>query len=132
MLILLVVFVVIILVAGALSYLLTPTPPNVTITGINFQSPDDACGLNGATDPNWYNTTASQSLTLSYELSGSNTTAGGTAACQITSVSTTTPGFSITGANVPLAIPANSTQILSFTVNPPGSAFSGVLTIVLT
>ena len=130
--IVLVVFVVIILVAGVVAYLLTPAPANVTITGVNFQSPDNACGLDGATDPSWYNTTAGQSVILSYDITGNNTTAGGTAACSINTVTTTTAGFSISGANVPLQVPVNSTQILSFTVNPPGSSFTGVLTLVLT
>lgn len=139
LLIILVVFVVAILVVGVVSYLLVPSPANVTVTGINFQSPDNACGLNGATDPNWYNTTTGSSFELSYYISGVNVTynisghpVNGTAACEISSVSTTTSGFSISGANVPLAIAANSTESLSFTVNPPGSAFTGVMTIVIT
>ena len=131
-LIILVVFVVVILVTGVALYFLAPAPANVQVTGINFQSPDDACGLNGATDPSWYNTTVGQSFALSYEISGNNTTAGGTAACQITAVTTPTAGFGISGADVPLQILANTSQIFSFTVNPPGSSFTGVLTIVLT
>jgi hypothetical protein len=126
------VFVVIILVVGVVAYLFIPAPASVEITGINFQSPDDACGLDGAVDPSYYNVTAGQSFSLSYELSGNNTTSGGTAACEVNSVSTSTSGFSISDANVPLAIPENSTQILSFTVNPPGSSFTGVLTLILT
>jgi len=128
----LVIVVVIILVVGVVSYFLIPTAANVEITGVNFQSPDNVCGLDGAYDSAYYNATAGQSFTLEYDISGNNTTSGGTAACEITSVSTPTAGFSISGANVPLAIPANSTQLLSFTVNPPGSAFTGVLTLVLT
>ena len=134
-----VVFVVVLLVFGAISYLLAPpsaSGPAVTITGINFSSPDDACGLDGAVDPTWYNTTAGQSFSLSYEISGNVTGnvsgVNTTAPCQISTLYTTTPGFNITGANVPLAVPANSTQLLGFTVNPPNSAFTGVLTLVLT
>lgn len=133
MLIVLVIFVVLILVAGVVYYLLAPAPANVEITGVNFQSPDNACGLNGAVDPSWYNTTTGTSLVLSYEIGGPNATSWtGTLPCTIASVNTTTAGFSITGANTPLHIPANATQILSFTVNPPGSAFTGALTLVLT
>jgi len=132
-LIVLVVFVVLILVAGVVSYLLIPAPASVEITGVNFQSPDNACGLEGATDTSWYNTTTGTSFVLSYLISGPNATSwNGTLACEISSINTTTAGFSITGANVPLSIPANSTQTLAFTVNPPGSAFTGVLTLVLT
>lgn len=133
MLIILVVFVVIILVVGVVAYFLLPAPPAVEITGVNFESSDNACGLNGAVDTSWYNTTAGSSFGLSYVISGPNATAWtGTLACTINTVGTTTSGFSITGADTPLNIPANLTQILSFTVNPPGSAYAGALTIVLT
>jgi len=120
-LIVLVVFVVVILVAGVVSFLLAPTPANVEITGINFQSSDNTCGFGGAFDPNYYNTTAGTSFSISYYVTGNNSTAG-TGACEIHSVTTSTPGFSISGANLPLVVLANSTQILTFTVNPPGSA----------
>lgn len=131
-LIIFVVLVVVLLVAGVVSYLLTPAPANIVIAGINFQSPDNACGFNGAYDPNYYNTTAGSSFSISYDVSGVNVTGGGTAACTITTVTTSTPGFSISGANVPLSIPVNSTQIFTFTVNPPGSAWTGTLTVILT
>ena len=132
-LIVLVVLVVVILVAGVISYLLAPSPPNVEIAGVNFQSPDNACGLNGAFDSGYYNTTAGTSITLSYDLTGPNSTSGnGTLACMIFTVTTTTPGFSISGANVPLSVPANATQIFTFTVNPPGNAWTGTLTVVVT
>jgi hypothetical protein len=134
-----VVFVVILLVFGVIAYLFAPAStsgPAVTVTGINFTSSDNACGLNGAVDPTWYNTTAGEAFSLSYSISGNVTGnvsgVNTTAPCQITTISTTTPGFSISGANVPLAVPANATQLLGFTVNPPNSAFTGVLTLVLT
>jgi hypothetical protein len=134
-LVIIVVFIAILLVFGVVAYLLVPAPSSaiVEVTGINFQSPDNACGLNGAVDTSDYNTTAGVSFTLSYTLSGPNATSGGgTTACTISTVSTTTSGFSISGANVPLSIPANSSQVFSFTVNPPGTAWTGTLTIVLT
>jgi hypothetical protein len=138
-LLIIVVFVVILLVFGVIAYFLAPAPasgPTVTVTGINFTSSDNACGLNGAVDPTWYNTTAGQSFSLSYDISGNVTGnvsgVNTTAPCEIHTLSTTTPGFNITGANVPLSVPANKTQVLGFTVNPPNSAFTGVLTLVLT
>jgi len=132
-LIIIVTFVVLILVLGVVAYFLFPAPAGVEITGVNFQSVDNACGLNGAVDTSWYNTTAGQSFGLSYDITGPNATAGnGTLACTISSVMTTTPGFSITGADTPLSIAANSSQILSFTVNPPGTAYTGALTLTLT
>ena len=135
-LIALVVIIVIIVVIAVIAYLLAP--PAVTITGVNFQSADNACGLNGGSDPTQYNESAGQSFSLSYSILGPSVSYGnasipnGTAACEIQTLTTTTPGFSISGANVPLSIPVNASQILSFNVNPPGSAYTGVLTIFLT
>ncbi len=126
------VVVAVILVVGVIVFLLPPAPgASVTVTGIAVSSPDDACGLNGATDDG-FNATVGQSIQFTYDISGNSTISGGTAACTIESVSTTTPGFSVTGANVPLSIPANSIQQLSFTMNLPGSAYTGVLTLVIT
>lgn len=125
-----VIVVVVILIVGVLAFLLLPSS-NVVVTGINFSSPDDACGLDGATDFG-FNDTTDDSVSFTYQISGNNTTDGGTAACQINSVSTSTPGFSISGANVPLSIPANTSQLLSYSVNTPDSPYTGVLTIVLT
>jgi len=130
--IVLVVIVVLILILGVVSYFLLPSAaPAINITGINFFSSDNACGLDGATSSG-FGANTSQAYPLSFYISGNNTTNGGTAACNITSVSTSTSGFSITGANVPLAVPVNSSPLLSFTVNCPSSPYTGVLTIVLT
>jgi len=138
-LLIVVVFVVILLVFGAIAYLLAPSSssgPAVTITGVNFFSPDNVCGLNGASDPTWYNETAGQSFPLSYEISGNVTGnvsgVNTTAPCEIYTLTTSTPGFNITDANVPLVIAANATENLGFTVDPPNSTWSGVLTLVLT
>jgi hypothetical protein len=122
--------VAVILILGVIFLFLAPSP-NVIVTGINFSSPDDACGLNGATDYG-FNASSGTSMQFTYQLSGNNTTDGGTSACTINSLTTSTPGFSISGANVPLAIPANSTQLLSFSVNMPSSSYTGILTFVLT
>jgi len=126
------VVVVVLLVIGVAAYLLLPAaPPAINVTGINFQSPDDACGLNGATDTG-FTANESQAMEFTYQISGNNTTNGGTAACTIHTVSTSTPGFSVSGANVPLSIPVNSSQLLSFSVTMPSSSYTGVLTLVMT
>jgi hypothetical protein len=126
-----VVILVIILVLAVVSLTFAPGNSGIQVTGINFDSPDNACGLDGATDYG-FNASTSQAIEFSYAISGNNTTSGGTAACAINSINTTTPGFSVTGANVPLQIPANSSPTLSFQLNTPGSPYTGVLTFVLT
>ena len=100
--------------------------PQVEVTGINFASPDNACGLDGATDDG-FNATPGDSFQLTYSIPNNSS-----ALCTISAVTTSTPGFSISGANVPLAIPANGSQLLSFSVNLPNSAYVGILTLVIT
>ena len=134
MVIILVIFVVAILVLGVLADLLLPvssSSSNVIVTGINFYSADDACGLNGATDTG-FNASTNQSIEFTYSISGNNTTSGGTAPCEIENIGTTTAGFTVTGANTPLVVPANSSVDFSFAVNTPPDPYTGVLTLVLT
>ncbi|MGB6443225.1 MAG: hypothetical protein WBF81_08020, partial [Thermoplasmata archaeon] len=76
--VILVVFVVVILLVAVASFFFVAPPPNIIVTGINFYSPDDACGLNGATDYG-FDANSSTSIEFTYEISGNNTTAGGTA-----------------------------------------------------
>ncbi len=128
-----VVGVVVLLVLGVAAFIFIPnTSPsaNVTVTSIAFTSPDDACGVVGATS-HGFNASTGESLKIGVYMYG-NSTATGTAACTIQTISTTTPGFSIAGADVPLVIPANEHATLSFTVNMPGSAYTGTLTLVVT
>lgn len=100
--------------------------PSISVTGINFVSSDNACGLNGATDYG-FNGTAGGNLELTYSLFNNATTT-----CTISNITTSTAGFSITGANTPLSIPANGTQLFSFQINFPNNSYTGVLTLVLT
>ncbi|MCI4330812.1 MAG: hypothetical protein L3K19_03055 [Thermoplasmata archaeon] len=123
--------VVALLVIGGIAFLFLPSSPDVVVTGINFSSPDNACGLNGLVD-NGFNASSGDSIELTYDISGNNTTGNATAPCTIHSVSTSTPGFSVTGADVPLMVPANAMQLLSFSVNVPDSGYTGVLSLVVT
>lgn len=127
-------FVVLILVVGAI--LIATAPPavtyNVVVTGINFASPDNVCDLAGATGEG-FNATTNSSVELSFYVSGPNDTSGsGTMACNITTIEADTAGFTVSGANVPLNIPANASPLLSFDVETPVDPFTGVLTLVLT
>lgn len=101
------------------------------VTGIDYQSPNDVCGLAGATDTG-FNASEGQVVEFEYEVAGNSTSNGGTAACTISAITATTPGFSISGANVPLLIPANATENFWFNVTCPSSPYTGILTIVLT
>ncbi len=132
LLLILVVVVVIIVVIGVVSYVFAPAAPTIQISQINFASPDNVCGLDGATASGFVANTTNV-VPLSFDVDGANTSSGsGTLPCNIETVTTTTPGFSITNASVPLAVPANETVILSFNVVCPSSSYSGALDITLT
>ena len=124
--------VVVVLVFGVSGFLFLPAAAAITVTGINFESPDDACGLNGATDSG-FNASTGQSVGFTYQISGPNASSGsGTVSCTLSGITTSTQGFSVSGANVPLSIPANSTQLFSFNVTAPSAPYTGVLTLVIT
>jgi hypothetical protein len=125
-----VVVVVVVIVLGVIGFLLLPPAPSVTVTQINFVSPNDVCGLNNI---GWqgYTSNTSEVDQFGFPLTGNNTTGGATASCTVHTVSTSTSGFSVTG-NVPLYIPANTTEILWVNITEPGSSYNGALTLVLT
>ncbi len=104
----------------------------VDVAQINFVSPDNSCGLDGATD-NGFNATTGDALNFAYPIVGNASfTGSGTLPCAIHSVTTPTSGFTITGADVPLVVGANATQTLSYVVTCPPSSFVGDLTVVIT
>ncbi len=127
----LVVIGLVVVVGGGLAFFLS-APPEIDVTGINFVSPDNACGLDGAVDYG-FNGTAGQSMEFTYQLYNDLPT-NATMGCTIANITTTTPGFSVTGANTPLTIPAgvNSTKLFSFQLNFPSDAYTGGLTFLLT
>lgn len=125
-----VVIVVVILLVGVLA--LVTSPPAIDVTGINFVSPDNVCGLAGETSYG-FNGTAGQNTELSFQIFNglpNNATVG----CTMSTLTASTPGFSVSGANLPLTVPPgeNSSQILSFQVNFPSNGYTGVLTLVVT
>jgi len=130
LLILLVVFVAIILVLGVGSFLLQPPPPGIQVSGVNLVSPDNVCGLDGASGDG-FDANTSDLVPFDYGISGASTATGGSLACTISTVTTTTPGFHVTNASVPLIVPANETVDLTFSLQCPTSDYSGNLTLVM-
>jgi len=124
--------VVAVLVLPSIAFVFLPTSSSskVIVTTIHFTSLDNACGVNDL-NTNGFNASPGESLGIGVYMYGNSTPGGGTAACTIHSLSTITPGFSITETNVPLGILANKSATLKFTVNMPGSAYTGVLTLVV-
>lgn len=97
--------------------------PVVDVTAINFTSSDEACGIGGHTFPGFK---AAASAAEEDTLTIPNLDFY---SCTINAVGTFTTGFSISGANVPLSIPFEGSQSLSFTIQVPSSPYNGVLTI---
>ena len=125
-----VVFVIILLViVFSLSTSITPpsTGSSLNINGLNVQSPDNACGLNGDN---------AGTITLqpppgggipfiSWGLPGP----GGSVPCTVRNVSTNTPGFDLFGSFPYTATSFPSVLVVSMI---PPSSFNGVLNVTFT
>lgn len=118
--------IVIVVVASVFIAALVLVETAVSITAINITSGDNACDQNGHSFPGLNTLPAWGSAVDTLTIHNSGYVQG----CTISSVSSTTPGFSISGANTPLTIPYDGTESLSFTISAPFS-YSGALTIDL-
>jgi len=116
--------VVVVIVVVVIVVISLAASSSITVTAINFTSSDNACGANGHSEAGF---TTSGGGSVSYTLSVTNGNI--LLSCTISSVSATTSGFSISGANVPLTIPAGGTESLSFTITAPSGSYNGVLTV---
>lgn len=92
----------------------------VQVTGIDFTSPDDACGLDYASAPG-FNTSLGASVHASLTLR----TLGRGYDCAVHGLNVTTPGFSLSFTNLPV-----QDYNLTFTLHVPDRPYSGPLTIV--
>ena len=121
-----VVVIVVVSVVGFL--LLTPSTPPVQVQLIAIWAPDNVCGL--MQNPiafDGYNASTGQNISLDLVgVQNYNTTP-----CTIRGVVTNTTGFSLSGVEVPLTIPANDTNgSMNLTIGSPGTSFSGNLNLV--
>ncbi len=121
-----VVIVVIILMAVALAVLLAPPKFGVDVNGVNWSGSNSCAGLSGQSTPGFVGPDGG---TLSYSLTVSNPSPN--PSCTIHSISATTSGFSVSGGNLPLTISDGGSTNLAFTINLPGSDYSGVLELVV-
>jgi hypothetical protein len=128
----LVVIVVFVLVIGVVAFLLPAPVAGIQVSAINVDSPDNVCGLDGASSEG-FDANTTDVVGFDYSITGANATAWvGTLACTISTVTTSTPGFLVTNVSVPLIVPANETVDLTFSVQCPATDYSGNLTLVMT
>jgi hypothetical protein len=126
-----IVFVVFLIVIIAIIASVTTSPPAasgpaVNITGLNVNSPDNACGLNGDDSGTvTLNPPAGGIPYIAWGLPGP----GGYVPCTVTSVSTNTPGFTLFGSLPYTASSVPSVLIISMTT---ASSFQGVLNVTFT
>jgi hypothetical protein len=126
-----VVAVVIVVVIGFVAFVLFPVGPGIEVDNINIWSADNVCGLNDASAYG-FNASPGDLVPLAFSISGAPNGSGSeTFACTITSLASNTSGFSISGANLPLVIPANTNETLLFNVECPDSSYSGDLNLVM-
>jgi hypothetical protein len=123
--------VVFILIVGVIGFLFIPSGPAINVTEITIQSSDNVCGLANS-EWNGFTANASEVLEAAFNLTGSTNASGGTNACTVTSVSSATTGFVVSNASVPLTIPANSNETLTFDLTCPSASYNGVLNLSFT
>ncbi len=117
-----VVVIVVVIIAIIAGIALLGSSSAVDVTAINITSSDNACGVNGHTFSG-FTTSSGGAMQNTFTIPNK-----GILTCTINSVSSTTSGFSLSGANTPVSIPAQGTESVSFTIHCPNS-YNGVLTI---
>ncbi|HZY69431.1 MAG TPA: hypothetical protein VFF67_00425 [Thermoplasmata archaeon] len=107
----------------ALLFVSNAVAHTVAVTAIHHTSGDNPCRMKGQTGAGFV-TTGGGSVEEPVIANG-----GIFLSCTISTVSSTTAGFSISGANTPLNGPARGSRTLSFKITAPHSEYTGVLTI---
>lgn len=115
------------LVVGAIAAYLFVTTPNVEVTYLYIYAPDNVCGLNANPQAYYgFNATPGTSQAIGLEVENFNTSGP----CTVHGVLTNTSGFGVTSPGVPLTIAAKGNGTLNFTLDLPGSSYSGVVDLV--
>jgi hypothetical protein len=121
-------FVVAIVVVGVVAIVLYEQPegPVTHVRVILLTSPDNACGIaNETLAVAGYNSTGPAPTSLTLEFPNLNATS-----CSVESVSTSTSGFSVRGVAVPFSVAAHEDRAVDLSLTPPGTSFTGSLTLV--
>jgi hypothetical protein len=95
------------------------------VTALDLTSRDNVCGLNGRSYGGF---SLIPGATFPFAFTLSNL---GASSCTVNSVNATTPGFGVSGADVPLTLAAHGDGRLSLNLTAPRGTFDGVLTLDL-
>jgi hypothetical protein len=99
----------------------------VTVTEVQWFGSNSCGGLSGTTTAGFQGPEGGTKEYTVPGLSNRNQTLD----CTIHSVASMDPGFTVTGGNFPLTIPANSSASLRITLGLTGSSFDGPLSLVV-
>jgi len=99
------------------------SPTIVDVSAVYALSLDDACGLNGANQAGFV-TTSGETVTLQWDLPA---TGAGHVPCTVSTVSTNSPGFSVS-ASLPFTATASGTP-LNVGVDVPQGYYDGILNV---
>lgn len=96
----------------------------VHVSEVDYTDLDGTCGLTTAT-ANGFVAGADNEVSSSVSMGNANSSAP----CRVTSVQTSTPGFSMTGSDTPFTIPVGGHYELSYTFTTPHTYYTGPLEI---
>jgi hypothetical protein len=120
--------VVVILIVGLLAVLYWESATSAIQVGeIDIWAPDNVCGLDA--NPIYFfgfNSSTGAGQSIDFDMPNFNATP-----CSVTTVTTNTTGFTLSGVQVPLSIPASGSASMNITITAPASPFAGSLNLVL-
>jgi len=99
----------------------------VTVTEVQWSGSNSCGGLSGSTTGGFHGTEGGSEQYRVPGLVDPSPTTG----CTIPSVTSLVPGFSVTGGNLPLTIPAEGSATLSLTIALTGTSFDGPLSLAV-
>jgi hypothetical protein len=124
---------VVVVILVVIAYLYDESSP-VDIANVGISSTDGVCGAGESDAPTgWvaiipgFSMAQGSTYHFTWKVPNYNSSS-----CTINGVTTSTSGFSVSGANVPLTIPADENRSLSFNIGAPHSPYDGDLAVVLT
>jgi len=126
LLVILVVVVVVVAAAGLALFLLVPAGPAVQVGAIDIWAPDNVCGLGtNSIYYEGYNASTGEAISLELYVPNYNGTS-----CTVSQVTTNTSGFTLSGVQTGVVVPAHGNATLNLTIGSPSSSFSGTLNLV--